>query len=59
MDDCTNCEFLAKCRNGEKVKCPEDSPSEVVYNPNIITYEDFLKLKNKEGKNNVTLLKMN
>lgn len=32
MDDCTNCEFLTKCRNGEKVKCPWEYLEEI-YNP--------------------------
>ena len=34
MDDCVNCEFLEKCREGEKVPCPFETV-ENVYNPNI------------------------
>ena len=34
MDDCTNCEFLEKCREGEKMPCPWETV-ENVYNPNI------------------------
>ena len=34
MDDCVNCEFLEKCREGEKIPCPWETV-ETVYNPNI------------------------
>ena len=34
MDDCINCEFLEKCREGEKIPCPWETV-ENVYNPNI------------------------
>ena len=34
MDDCANCEFLEKCREGEKIPCPWETV-ENVYNPNI------------------------
>ena len=34
MDDCVNCEFLEKCREGEKMPCPWETV-ENVYNPNI------------------------
>ena len=34
MDDCINCEFLEKCREGEKIPCPWETV-ETVYNPNI------------------------
>ena len=34
MDDCKNCEFLEKCREGEKIPCPWETV-ESVYNPNI------------------------
>lgn len=34
MDDCANCEFLEKCREGEKMPCPWETV-ENVYNPNI------------------------
>ena len=34
MDDCANCEFLEKCREGEKIPCPWETV-ETVYNPNI------------------------
>ena len=34
MDDCKNCEFLEKCREGEKIPCPWETV-ENVYNPNI------------------------
>ena len=34
MDDCKNCEFLEKCREGEKTQCPWETV-ENVYNPNI------------------------
>ena len=34
MDDCTNCEFLEKCREGEKMPCPWETV-EIVKNPNI------------------------
>lgn len=34
MDECANCEFLEKCRKGEKVTCPWETV-EIVYNPNI------------------------
>ena len=34
MDDCANCEFLEKCREGEKIPCPWETV-ESVYNPNI------------------------
>ena len=34
MDDCINCEFLEKCREGEKLPCPWETV-ENVYNPNI------------------------
>ena len=34
MDDCANCEFLEKCREGEKIPCPFETV-ENVYNPNI------------------------
>ena len=34
MDDCANCEFLEKCREGEKMPCPWETV-EAVYNPNI------------------------
>ena len=34
MDDCINCEFLEKCREGEKTPCPWETV-ESVYNPNI------------------------
>ena len=36
MDDCANCEFLEKCREGEKMPCPWETV-EAVYNPNIWT----------------------
>ena len=34
MDDCANCEFLEKCREGEKMPCPWETVKNV-YNPNI------------------------
>ena len=34
MDDCINCEFLEKCREGEKTPCPWETVKNV-YNPNI------------------------
>lgn len=34
MDDCINCEFLEKCREGEKMPCPWETV-ESVYNLNI------------------------
>ena len=34
MDDCANCEFLEKCREGEKMPCPWETVKSV-YNPNI------------------------
>ena len=34
MDDCINCEFLEKCREGKKMPCPWETV-ENVYNPNI------------------------
>ena len=34
MDDCANCEFLEKCREGEKMPCPWETVK-AVYNPNI------------------------
>ena len=34
MDDCANCEFLEKCREGEKMPCPWETV-ENVYNPII------------------------
>ena len=34
MDDCINCEFLEKCREGEKMPCPWETVKSV-YNPNI------------------------
>ena len=34
LDDCANCEFLEKCREGEKMPCPWETV-ENVYNPNI------------------------
>lgn len=34
MDDCKNCEFLEKCREGKKIPCPWETV-ENVYNPNI------------------------
>ena len=34
MDDCVNCEFLEKCREGKKMPCPWETV-ENVYNPNI------------------------
>ena len=34
MDDCANCEFLEKCREGKKMPCPWETV-ENVYNPNI------------------------
>ena len=34
MDDCKNCEFLEKCREGEKMPCPWETVKSV-YNPNI------------------------
>lgn len=34
MDDCANCEFLEKCREGQKIPCPWETV-ETVYNPNI------------------------
>ena len=36
MDDCINCEFLEKCREGERMPCPWETV-EAVYNPNIWT----------------------
>lgn len=35
MDDCKNCEYLEQCRNGKKVKCPQECFEEI-YNPIII-----------------------
>lgn len=34
MDDCANCEFLEKCREGVKMPCPWETV-ENVYNLNI------------------------
>ena len=34
MDDCANCEFLEKCREGARVPCPWETV-EIVHNPNI------------------------
>ena len=34
MDDCANCEFLEKCREGQKMPCPWETVKNV-YNPNI------------------------
>ena len=34
MDDCINCEFLEKCREGVRIPCPWETV-ENVYNPNI------------------------
>ena len=34
MDDCINCKFLEKCREGEKMPCPWETV-ENMYNPNI------------------------
>ncbi len=32
MDDCKECEFLEKCRNGDRVNCPWEY-LEKIYNP--------------------------
>ena len=34
MDDCINCEFLEKCREGVRIPCPWETV-EIVKNPNI------------------------